>query len=87
MDRVGIFDAKTHLSQLVDDVARHGRRIIIQRRGEDAAALVPCEEADAPRGEDSAEEVLAFFDELRAKQKPFGPGESIKDLIEEGRKW
>lgn len=39
---VGAFDAKTHLSQLLDRVAQ-GERIQITRRGRPVAQLVPCE--------------------------------------------
>lgn len=85
MDRIGIFDAKTHLSRLVDDVERHGRRIIIQRRGRDSAALVPCKDARRRGSREDVERMLAFFDRLRAKQKPLGPGESIQGYIEAGR--
>jgi len=87
MKRIGVFETKTHLCRLLEEVHRSRQRFIIQRRGKDLAALVPCEEVDAPHAKESVEEILAFFDELRAKQRPFGPGESIKDLIEEGRKW
>ena len=85
MDRVGIFDAKTHLSQLVDDVQRNRRRIIIQRRGKDAAALVPCEKAKEGLSDEEVRRILEAFRAIRAKQKPLGPGESIKDFIEAGR--
>jgi prevent-host-death family protein len=39
---VGAFDAKTHLSELLDRVER-GERIRITRRGRPAAQLVPCD--------------------------------------------
>lgn len=37
---VGVHEAKTHLSQLLDDVAA-GEEVVITRRGEPAARLVP----------------------------------------------
>ena len=37
---VGVHEAKTHLSQLLDDVAG-GQEVLITRRGEPAALLVP----------------------------------------------
>lgn len=87
MKRIGVFETKTHLCRLLEEVHQGRERFIIQRRGKDLAALVPCEEVDVHRRKESAEEILAFFDELRARQKPFGPGESAKDLIGEGREW
>ena len=40
MREVGSFEAKTHLTRLIDEVLR-GDRIIITRRGERVAMLVP----------------------------------------------
>ena len=44
MESIGAFDAKTHLSALLDRVAR-GERITITRHGVPAAMLVPVGEA------------------------------------------
>lgn len=41
---VGVHEAKTHLSELLDDVAA-GEEVLITRRGEPAARLVPAREA------------------------------------------
>ena len=37
---VGVHDAKTHLSRLLQDVA-NGEEVVITRRGEEVARLVP----------------------------------------------
>jgi prevent-host-death family protein len=37
---VGVHDAKTHLSRLLEDVAA-GEEVVITRRGEEVARLVP----------------------------------------------
>jgi prevent-host-death family protein len=37
---VGVHEAKTHLSRLLDDVAA-GEEVVITRRGEEIATLVP----------------------------------------------
>jgi prevent-host-death family protein len=37
---VGVHEAKTHLSRLLDEVAA-GREVVITRRGEEIARLVP----------------------------------------------
>ena len=86
MRRVGTFEAKTHLSQLLDEVHRTGARIIIQRRGKDIAALVPCNDLEPRDREAEAKRIVEFFREIRAKQKPLGPGETLRDYIEHGRK-
>lgn len=43
---VGVHEAKTHLSRLLEDVAA-GEEIVITRRGEAVASLVPVREPSA----------------------------------------
>jgi prevent-host-death family protein len=45
---VGVHEAKTHLSRLLDDVAR-GDEVVITRRGEEVARLVPAVETTERR--------------------------------------
>jgi prevent-host-death family protein len=45
---VGVHEAKTHLSRLLDEVAA-GQEIVITRRGEQVASLVPVRRAAARR--------------------------------------
>ncbi len=48
MIEVGAFDAKTHLSSLLNKVAQ-GEEVLITRRGIPVARLVPAEKADRSR--------------------------------------
>lgn len=68
-----------HLAELVDQVATSGEEVIITRRGRPIARLVPMEEHSA------IEEALALLAAARAASRP-GP-ESIRELIDEGRRW
>ena len=78
-DRVSAFDAKTHLSQLLQE-AEQGKTITITRRGKPVARLVPMEAERKPIG---PEEVLRGFKEIRGRVK----GQvDIRALIDEGRK-
>jgi prevent-host-death family protein len=79
MKQVGIFEAKTHFSALVDD-ALAGRTTIITRNGEPVAELRPI---DATR---KARARLAV-ERLRALRKTL-PGKPIgaRELIDEGRR-
>ena len=83
MTTIGFYEARTHLSQLLDEVAR-GKRILITRRGKPAALLTPPpKEAQA-----DVREVIRQMKEFRRQQGPtLGPGMSIRDLIEEGRRF
>jgi prevent-host-death family protein len=85
MKRVGIFDAKTHFSQLVDDVARHRRGVIIEKRGRPMAVLGPYEETLARDEADRWAWIFRELDDILASQAPPKPGERVEDLIDEGR--
>jgi len=85
MKRVGAFDAKTHFSQLLTEVERTQRSIVIQRRGKDIAALVPAQSAIARSDAERAEWVVSELRAFRAAQKKGGPRLKAEELIEEGR--
>ena len=75
---VGVFEAKTNLSHLLD-LAAAGERIVVTKRGVPVAQIV------APPSRE--EEIIRFLElgrEIRARTKS-GP-ESAKELIEEGRR-
>jgi len=77
MRKVGLFEAKQKLSELVERAGR-GERIGITRRGKLAAVMGPVQE------EVDLEKVFSEMDKIRKRSKPLR-GVSIKDLIEEGR--
>ena len=81
MTTVGIFEAKNRLSELVERAGR-GEEIVITRRGQQIARLMPPEAPD-PKGQ--ARSLAARIRETRAGQ-PLGGAPSIRDLIEEGRR-
>jgi len=79
MKAVGTFAAKTHLSALLDEVAR-GAEVVITRRGVAIARLVP---ADAPRRTGTGDPI--------ARAKAFAKGQTLgrlswKKLRDEGRR-
>lgn len=78
MKTVGTFEAKTHLSELLDQVEQ-GEEFLITRRGVAVARLVPTDEARRERVGRAIDELMEF-----RKGKTLG-GLKIKDLIAEGR--
>ncbi len=78
MRKVGLFEAKQKLSELVERASR-GERIGITRRGKLAAQIVPAQE------EVNLKEIFEGMDRIRKRAKPLR-GVTIKDLIEEGRR-
>jgi prevent-host-death family protein len=81
MHTFGTFDAKNHLSRLLDMVER-GEEVTITRNGKPVARLV-VPESDAER----QEKARAAAERIRKNSvgKSLG-GLKIKDLIEEGRR-
>src|SRR5262245_55408110 len=81
MESVGAYEAKTHLPQLLDRIAR-GEEIQITRNGRPVARLVPepAEEATKIRS------VIAQIREFR-KGRKLGQDVTIHEPIEEGRRF
>jgi prevent-host-death family protein len=79
MRKVGLFEAKQKLSELVERASR-GERIGITRRGKLAAMMGPAEK-ELP----DLAEVFAGMDRIRRRVK-LPKGVTIKSLIEEGRR-
>jgi prevent-host-death family protein len=79
MARVGAYEAKTHLSRLLDRVAK-GERITITKHGLPVAVLMP-----APgRDQRPPLEVIAELRRFRSG-RTLG-GTPLRDMIEEGRR-
>ena len=81
MSTVGTFEAKTHLSELLDRVA-NGDEITITRNGKPIARLVPVEANTAS----DRRELARRIDKARCGVT-LGPGLSIRKLIDEGRRY
>ena len=79
MRKVGLFEAKQKLSELVDRASR-GERIGITKRGKLAAMVVPAEQETV-----DLKELFAGMDRIRKNAKPLRVV-TVKDLITEGRK-
>lgn len=80
MREVGTFEAKTHLSALLDDVAG-GETIVITKRGRAVARLIPPEAPDRQRA-------VAAAGTLRDLRKRVGwaTTEDILQMRDEGRR-
>jgi prevent-host-death family protein len=84
MSTVGAFEAKTHLSRLLDQVER-GEEIIITRHGEPVAKLVSVR---ALSGRQQIAKLIAETRESRKGQdRGRKSGTSLRELIEAGRKY
>lgn len=78
MDRVGIYDAKSRLSELIAEVAKGGE-VVITKRGKAVARLVP---PGAPRKgapAHAARRIRALCERLNIRRV------KIQELIAEGR--
>lgn len=81
MTTVGSYEAKTHLPRLLKRVAQ-GEQILITSRGRPVAMLVPPPSAGAK----GVREVIREMKALR-QGNLLGESLSVRDLIEEGRRF
>ncbi len=81
MSSVGIFEAKNRLSELIERAAL-GEEIIITRRGEQVARLMPPEARNAKA---RAQELAAQIRLSRAGYA-LGTGVSLRKMVEDGRR-
>ncbi len=79
-NQVGSYEAKTHLPRLLARVER-GERITITRHGVPIAMLVPVDGKRYSNLDSVIEKILAF-----RRNHTLG-GVSIRELVEEGRKY
>jgi len=80
MTSISYYEARTHFSELLDHVAA-GKKILITRRGRPAALLSP-----PPAENCDVKDVIADMKALR-RGNFLGKGLSIRDLIEDGRRF
>jgi prevent-host-death family protein len=83
MTTMGFYEARTHLSELLDRVGK-GRKVLITRRGKPAALIGPPPKQDQRDVHHVVQEMLAFRD----REGPaLGGHVSIRELIDEGRRF
>ncbi len=80
MESIGLFEAKTHLSELIARAER-GEEVVITRHNKPVAKLVPIGRAPG----DDAQRRLAALQALQAFEPIALPDQSLTDLIGAGR--
>ena len=79
METVGAYEAKTHLSKLLERVMK-GERICILKHGVPVATLQPVAPSNRRPTRDTIDELKQFRSGVRLD------GLSLRDMIEEGRR-
>jgi prevent-host-death family protein len=82
MKRVGLFEAKTHLSALVDD-AEAGKTTLVTRRGKPVAQIAPVPREHQAAAESAAARLRALRSRLSAEGKL--KDLDLRSLIDEAR--
>ncbi len=82
MSEVGVYEAKTHFTKLIDRVGR-GERIVITRHGRPVAELRPVQD----RAPEDIRAAIVTLREFRERNRRRLAGLKAKDLIEAGRKY
>jgi prevent-host-death family protein len=81
--KVGMFDAKTRFSEIVEQVVTTGQPVTITNRGRPTVEIVPCRESGS--GRLCRDEAFLELARVRAELPPLG-GAEIRSLIDEGRR-
>ena len=81
METIGLFEAKTHLSELVARAER-GEEVVITRHNKPVARLVPVVRSTRA----AAQRRQAALDTLQSFERITVKGATIKELIEVGRR-
>ena len=84
MKHVGMFEAKTHLSSLVDEVEKGGQ-VIISRHGKPVAKLVSADDAFTAEKIAARRKAIAELREMARKRGLRVSPDEIKSWIEDGR--
>jgi len=83
MTTIGFYEARTHLSELLDHVAK-GKTVLITRRGKPAAVIGPPPKQGQRDVRQVVQEMLAFRD----REGPtLGGKVTIRELIDQGRRF
>lgn len=81
METIGLFEAKTHLSELVARAER-GEEVVITRHNKPVAKLVPVVRSTRA----AAQRRQAALDTLQSFERITVKGATVKELIEVGRR-
>jgi prevent-host-death family protein len=79
--QIGAFEAKTHFSQIINEVER-GADYVVTRRGKPVAKIIPFEQ----KQEMTWKEALEKFAELRKNFRGEPGSFNIREAIEDGRR-
>jgi prevent-host-death family protein len=83
MIAIGVYDAKTQLPKLLERVSR-GERFLITKHGRPVAELVPAGTERTP----DVKQIIRQMQEWQEREGPtLGPGLTIRELREEGRRF
>lgn len=82
MKAIGIFEAKSTLSRLIEQVEA-GAEILLTRHGKPVARLAPLAEEKPAAPADWAAELRAF---RHGRDRGTAPGSSLAELIRDGRR-
>ena len=82
---MGVFEAKTHFSALIDD-AQAGHETLITKHGKPVARIVPAPGVDKARIDRAIEALMALRETVRGSTA-LESGETIHDYINAGRRY
>ena len=83
---LGAFDAKTHFSKILEMVGK-GKEFVVTKHGRPVAKISPVHEASTDSAHALYEKRLAVIAEIKANRFTLAKGQTIRSLIEDGRRY
>jgi prevent-host-death family protein len=83
---LGAFDAKTHFSKILEWVAK-GKEFVVTKHGKPIARISPAIDNSQAAEQALIEKRRAAMAWIKANPIKLAEGQTVHDLIAEGRKW
>lgn len=78
--KMGLAEARHHLSEIIESVQHHGDAYIVSRHGRPAAAIVPVHVYEAWKQQH--DEFVALIRKFQASSVPGDPDEIMREVLE-----
>lgn len=83
---LGAFDAKTHFSKILDMVGK-GKEFVVTKHGKAVARISPMIERTDDEAQLLYQKRVEAVEQIKANRFTLAEGQTIRDLIEDGRRF
>lgn len=83
---LGAFDAKTHFSKILEMVAK-GKEFVVTKHGKAVARISPITDRTEDEAQLLYQKRVEAVERIKANRFTLAKGQTIRDLIEDGRRF